>query len=234
MQSRISRRGLMLCAAAASVAAAVPAVAETRLAIHVLKDPNCGCCSAWIDILENDGFAVTTEPSAGTLLMRYKADNGIPQTMISCHTGRIDGYLIEGHVPVAGIRRLLDERPDAVGWPSRACPTARPAWVRKARGRPMTSSSFGATGRPRCSPATLLPNRQSGSSAPDHERDRARPCSCRAAWSLGIPATAKPHGSFSGLAPLAFGGRACTLSVREISRCGPACATGQAGWRRMP
>ena len=115
MQSRISRRGLMLCAAAASVAAAVPAVAEVRPAIHVLKDPNCGCCSAWIDILENDGFAVTTEPSAGTLLMRYKADNGIPQTMISCHTGKIDGYMIEGHVPVADIRRLLDERPDAVG-----------------------------------------------------------------------------------------------------------------------
>ena len=65
MQSRISRRGLMLCAAAASVAAAVPAVAEVRPAIHVLKDPNCGCCSAWIVILETEGFAVTTEPSAG-------------------------------------------------------------------------------------------------------------------------------------------------------------------------
>lgn len=84
-------------------------------AIHVMKDPNCGCCSAWIEILENDGFAVTTEPSPGTLLMRYKLDNGIPQEMVSCHTGRVDGYKIEGHVPVAEIRRMLDERPDAVG-----------------------------------------------------------------------------------------------------------------------
>ncbi len=84
-------------------------------AIHVMKDPNCGCCSAWIEILENDGFAVTTEPSPGTLLMRYKLDNGIPQEMVSCHTGRVDGYMIEGHVPVAEIRRMLDERPDAVG-----------------------------------------------------------------------------------------------------------------------
>jgi len=80
-----------------------------------MKDPNCGCCSAWIKILENDGFIVTTEPSAGTLLMRYKSDNAIPQEMISCHTGYVDGYMIEGHVPVAAIRRLLDERPDAVG-----------------------------------------------------------------------------------------------------------------------
>ncbi|WP_417709940.1 DUF411 domain-containing protein [Roseibium aggregatum] len=85
------------------------------LAIHVMKDPNCGCCSAWIEILENDGFAVTTEQSAGTALMHYKLDSGIPQEMTSCHTARVEGYMIEGHVPVADIRRLLDERPDAVG-----------------------------------------------------------------------------------------------------------------------
>ncbi|KGF67798.1 metal-binding protein [Hoeflea sp. BAL378] len=84
-------------------------------AIHVLKDPDCGCCSAWIEILENEGFAVTVEPSAGAELMRYKLLSGIPEEMASCHTGRIDGYMIEGHVPVADIRRLLDERPDAVG-----------------------------------------------------------------------------------------------------------------------
>ena len=48
--------------------------------------------------------------------MRYKLDNGIPQEMVSCHTGRVEGYMIEGHVPVAEIRRLLDERPDAAGF----------------------------------------------------------------------------------------------------------------------
>ena len=81
----------------------------------MLKDPNCGCCSAWVDILEAEGFDVAVEESTGTALTRYKLDNGIPQAMISCHTGRIEGYLIEGHVPVADIRRLLDTRPDAVG-----------------------------------------------------------------------------------------------------------------------
>nr|WP_246237484.1 DUF411 domain-containing protein [Halovulum dunhuangense] len=84
-------------------------------AIHVVKDPNCGCCSAWIEILEQDGFAVTTEAAAGTALMRYKLENGIPPELGSCHTARVDGYMIEGHVPAADIRRLLDERPDAVG-----------------------------------------------------------------------------------------------------------------------
>jgi hypothetical protein len=123
----ISRRRLLLSGAALLAASPLPALARgAGPAIHVLKDPNCGCCSAWIEILENDGFAVTTEHSPGTLLMRYKLDNGIPQEMISCHTGRIEGYMIEGHVPVADIRRLLDERPDAVGLAVPAMPYGSP------------------------------------------------------------------------------------------------------------
>jgi hypothetical protein len=115
MRPTLTRRGLILSACAASVAATMPVVAQTRSAIHVLKDPNCGCCGAWVEILQSEGFDVTVEASMGTLLARYKLDNGIPQEMVSCHTGRIDGYMIEGHVPAADIRRLLDERPDAVG-----------------------------------------------------------------------------------------------------------------------
>lgn len=103
--------------AVAATLAAVPSTvrARTAPAIHVLKDPNCGCCEAWVRILQAEGFEVTTETSFGTLLIRHKIDNGIPQRMISCHTGEIDGYFIEGHVPPADIRRLLAERPDAVG-----------------------------------------------------------------------------------------------------------------------
>lgn len=115
-QDTFSRRTVLFGGAA--LLAASPMMGLTQgagPAIHVMKDPNCGCCTAWIKILENEGFTVTTEPSAGTLLMRYKMDNGIPQEMISCHTARIEGYMIEGHVPAADINRLLEERPDAVG-----------------------------------------------------------------------------------------------------------------------
>jgi hypothetical protein len=113
---KLSRRMILIGGAATLAASPLKALAQgAGPAIHVLKDPNCGCCSAWIEILENDGFAVTTERSLGTLLMRYKLDNGIPQDMVSCHTARVDGYMIEGHVPVADIRRLLEERPAAVG-----------------------------------------------------------------------------------------------------------------------
>src|SRR6056297_514862 len=111
----MTRRSLLVGSAAVTLSAAMPAAAAGRPLIHVLKDPNCGCCGAWIEIMQAEGFEVTTETSFGTALSRYKLDNGIPPKMASCHTGKIAGYMIEGHVPAADIRRLLDERPNAVG-----------------------------------------------------------------------------------------------------------------------
>lgn len=112
---KLSRRAA-LAAGVALIATSLPAVAqETGPQMHVLKDPNCGCCSAWIEIVEAAGFRVTTELSAGAALMRFKTEGGVPEEMVSCHTARVGGYLLEGHVPVADIRRLLDERPDAIG-----------------------------------------------------------------------------------------------------------------------
>lgn len=110
-----TRRSIL--AGAASLAAIAPrmAVAGARPAIHVRKTSTCACCTAWGRIIDLDGFAVTYENVPAGLLVRHKLDNGIPQEMISCHTGEIDGYFIEGHVPPADIRRLLSERPDAVG-----------------------------------------------------------------------------------------------------------------------
>ncbi|MFG6535697.1 DUF411 domain-containing protein [Sulfitobacter sp. 1A15333] len=111
----LTRRSLLACSASFAAAAPFAARAGEKPAIHVMKDPNCGCCSAWIEVLVNEGFAVTTERSLGSLLIRYKQDNGIPQNMASCHTAKIEGYMIEGHVPPADIRKLLAERPDAIG-----------------------------------------------------------------------------------------------------------------------
>ncbi len=111
----MTRRVMLACAAGFAASVPLATTAQGMPAIHVLKDPNCGCCTAWIEILRKDGFTVTTENSLGTLLMQHKLANGIPPNMVSCHTGEIDGYMIEGHVPAADIRRLLVERPEAVG-----------------------------------------------------------------------------------------------------------------------
>ncbi|MDQ2090199.1 DUF411 domain-containing protein [Marimonas arenosa] len=100
---------------AVTVAGAVPARAQEKPAIHIVKDPNCGCCTAWAQILNDDGFAVTFEHSSEPALTRFKQRVGLPKNMASCHTAIVEGYAIEGHVPAAEIRRLLAERPDAVG-----------------------------------------------------------------------------------------------------------------------
>lgn len=115
----------MLGVFAASVAAAVPVAADARPELHVFKDPDCGCCAAWAEILKADGFEVTVEESRRTALGRYKLDNGIPHEMASCHTGRIADYMIEGHVPPADIRRL-QERQDAIGLAAPGMPFGSP------------------------------------------------------------------------------------------------------------
>ena len=112
----LSRRTILTAGAGLLALSALPARARgIDNQMLVVKDPNCGCCGAWIEIVEAAGFTVTIELSAGTALMRYKSDNGIPEAMASCHTARIGGYMLEGHVPVADIRRLLEDRPDAIG-----------------------------------------------------------------------------------------------------------------------
>ena len=119
----LSRRQLLILASGYLVAAPLAALAEGIYPdIHVVKNPQCGCCNAWIEILKDKGFNVTTEDRSGSLLTEFKIESGIPKDMMSCHTAKIGGYFIEGHVPASDIKRLMKERPDALGgstdgWP---------------------------------------------------------------------------------------------------------------------
>lgn len=123
----VHRRAVLAAGAAMLCARALPAMsADSGTAIHVLKDPSCGCCAAWIEIVAAEGFAVTVELTGVTELTAYKVASGIPEAMASCHTARVDGYMVEGHVPVADIRRLLAERPDAVGLAAPGMPWGSP------------------------------------------------------------------------------------------------------------
>lgn len=112
--SQLTRRTALMSGLAVATLAASP-VRSAGIAIHVVKGTGCECCNAWVAYLRDEGFTVTDEERYGTLLMTYKAEVGVPQRMISCHTGMIEGYVLEGHVPAADIRRLLEERPDAIG-----------------------------------------------------------------------------------------------------------------------
>ena len=111
----INRRVLLCGLGASGLGMTVPALAATPPLVQVFKDPNCGCCGAWIDIMADAGYAMDIREATYDDLMRLKVRSGISEDMASCHTARIDGYVIEGHVPPADIHRLLSERPDAIG-----------------------------------------------------------------------------------------------------------------------
>jgi hypothetical protein len=100
--------GLMLPLLAAGAGQAQKAGAN----IVVYKDPGCGCCEKWVDHLRAHGFTATvSEADMDAVKAKYK----VPAAGRSCHTGIVDGYVIEGHVPAADIQRLLKERPAVVG-----------------------------------------------------------------------------------------------------------------------
>ena len=98
--------------AALFIALTGPALAQDRqMTVH--KDPNCGCCTAWAELAEKAGYSVTVIETAD--LAASKAAAGVPEALWSCHTAHIDGYVIEGHVPLDALARLLETRPDVLG-----------------------------------------------------------------------------------------------------------------------
>ena len=112
-----SRRHALHFMAAAAAAAVLPAYASktastAKIPMEVWKDPNCGCCKDWIEIMEKAGFAVT-EHDVGNNAVRAKL--GLPTQLGSCHTALVGGYVVEGHVPAADVHKLLKAKPKALG-----------------------------------------------------------------------------------------------------------------------
>lgn len=100
---------------AAAVLALAPAAWQAGAAaprIEVWKSPSCGCCKDWITILEAEGFSVVVHDSGNTA---KRAQLGIGLEHGSCHTATVAGYALEGHVPPREIKRLLKEKPKAIG-----------------------------------------------------------------------------------------------------------------------
>lgn len=83
--------------------------------VEVYKSPTCGCCSKWVDHLRQHGFAPRVTDLSDQALDQLKTKHGVPRTAQSCHTALVGGYVVEGHVPAAEIRRLLKERPAVAG-----------------------------------------------------------------------------------------------------------------------
>jgi hypothetical protein len=130
--TRASRRQLLLALGALPLAglahAAAPSPAKGAKAaapttVEVWKEASCGCCKDWIAHMEANGFKVFVN-TGGTNAARARF--GIPQNMASCHTARVGGYTVEGHVPAREVRRLLREKPVAVGLAAPGMPIGSP------------------------------------------------------------------------------------------------------------
>lgn len=122
----MQRRTLFSAAAALVAGATLPAWAQTAPALPVLqvwKDPNCGCCQDWVAYLQADGFQVQVFDTGNTAVRKRL---GLPDKFGSCHTGLIGGYVIEGHVNAREIRRLLAEKPKAIGLAVPGMPVGSP------------------------------------------------------------------------------------------------------------
>ena len=98
--------------------------AAPRNQITVWKTPNCGCCKEWVKHLEANGFDVVTNDVKETTSKRKAL--GLPEKYGSCHTGTVNGYVLEGHVPAKDIQRLLRDKPVALGLAVPGMPVGSP------------------------------------------------------------------------------------------------------------
>lgn len=92
--------------------------------VTVYKSPSCGCCGKWVAHMQANGFPVVVHDTEN--LAAHKARLGVPVAMGSCHTAEVGGYLVEGHVPAADVKRLLAEKPRARGLVSPGMPASAP------------------------------------------------------------------------------------------------------------
>lgn len=145
------RRCFCLTAAAAATLAVAagavpgaPALAAARPAATLYKNPQCSCCEAYADYLRQGGYEVTVKPSFDLPLIRRQ--NGVPQELEGCHTTLVGGYVVEGHVPVSAVNRLLDERPAIKGISVPGMPAGSPGMTMPGeQPRPLTVYEIGGT-----------------------------------------------------------------------------------------
>jgi hypothetical protein len=120
----MNRRTLLSLAAAATASLSFPTVAKPLPQVEVYKNPDCGCCGAWVDHLKAAGFPVKVHDTPDTGAVRKR--QGIPDEFGSCHTGVVAGYALEGHVPAEDVKRLLALKPAAAGLSVPGMPVGSP------------------------------------------------------------------------------------------------------------
>jgi hypothetical protein len=133
---------LLLALAGLSVATAAPSQAAEVVAAY--RSASCGCCKGWLDHIRKAGF--TVQDHVVNNLPAIKQRYGVPGALGSCHTATINGYVIEGHVPVSAIQKLLKERPKVAGIAVPGMPLGSPGMESSLRSETYTVFTFTRTG----------------------------------------------------------------------------------------
>lgn len=116
-------KSLLLALLAGSVS--FSALAAERMTVY--KSQYCGCCKTWIKHMEENGFEIKVVETEQ--LEPIKQQYGITPQLASCHTGVVNGYVVEGHVPAADVQKLLKEKPAIRGLTIPGMPRVRQAWI---------------------------------------------------------------------------------------------------------
>ena len=133
-------------AALAMLACAAPSavLAATEPPVTLYKNPQCTCCEGYAAYLRQNGFSVTVKPTNDLYLMSRQA--GFPEAMDGCHISEIGGYVVEGHMPIQAIRKLLAERPPIRGITLPGMPAGSPG-MSGAKQAPFVIYAIGRDGR---------------------------------------------------------------------------------------
>lgn len=112
--------------------------------ILVHKSATCTCCSKWVEHLRKAGFKVEVHNDSD--LNHIKQVLGVPESLSSCHTAMVNGYVIEGHVPAADIRRLMVEKPAIRGLAVPGMPIGSPGMEARDKQEPYDVLAIPASG----------------------------------------------------------------------------------------
>jgi hypothetical protein len=140
----MNRRSFCRGVALATVVVPLPAFAAPVEAI-LYKNPECSCCEGYAAYLRQNGFVVDVKPTNDLAEISQKA--GVPERLQGCHTMFVDRYVVDGHVPVSVIRKLLSERPAIAGITLPGMPEGSPGMTGRKSG-PFTIYAVTKDGAP--------------------------------------------------------------------------------------
>jgi hypothetical protein len=98
--------------------------AASPIQATLYKNPSCTCCEGYAQYLEKNGFKVDVKPTNDLAEISQKA--GVPEDLEGCHTMFVGGYVVDGHVPVEVVRKLLAEKPAIAGITLPGMPSGSP------------------------------------------------------------------------------------------------------------